>query len=549
MTKISLIQCNSVLGSIEANKQKILSELKKSIENGSDILIFPEMFFSGYQPLDMVKKKAFLEDIFSNLEKLAAEITKYKKCIVLGAPILSDEKIYNACLILKDGMVKIGSKKVHLPNYDVFDEERYFSNSDIISVVILDGITIGFPICEDSWFPDVISSMKEQGAELIVVTNGSPYETGKLQERQRLIEKRCYEAELPIIYLNLVGGQDDVVFDGGSFVCDKKGKIVEQFPQFKEFTKQLIFEKSDRVLRPLPKMSEVKALPQLKQDYEALVLGLRDYVIKSNFKKVVLGLSGGIDSALVAVIAKDALGSENVLCVALPSKFNASSSLADAQALADNLCVDLEVLSLDEMVGVSEAILSPLFVGKERDITEENIQSRLRAVLLMAISNKFGCLLLSTGNKSEIAVGYSTIYGDMAGGFNPLKDVYKSKVYNLCHWRNEMSLNNGNTKPIIPINILTKEPSAELTFNQKDSDSLPDYGELDSILENLIEGDLSVKELIHKGFKKDLVLRVQELIYRSEYKRYQSAPGTKISKRPFALGRRYPLVNQWRDKL
>ena len=549
MTKISLIQCNSVLGSIEANKQKILSELKKSIENGSDILIFPEMFFSGYQPLDMVKKKAFLEDIFSNLEKLAAEITKYKKCIVLGAPILSDEKIYNACLILKDGMVKIGSKKVHLPNYDVFDEERYFSNSDIISVVILDGITIGFPICEDSWFPDVISSMKGQGAELIVVTNGSPYETGKLQERQRLIEKRCYEAELPIIYLNLVGGQDDVVFDGGSFVCDKKGKIVEQFPQFKEFTKQLIFEKSDRVLRPLPKMSEVKALPQLKQDYEALVLGLRDYVIKSNFKKVVLGLSGGIDSALVAVIAKDALGSENVLCVALPSKFNASSSLADAQALADNLCVDLEVLSLDEMVGVSEAILSPLFVGKERDITEENIQSRLRAVLLMAISNKFGCLLLSTGNKSEIAVGYSTIYGDMAGGFNPLKDVYKSKVYNLCHWRNEMSLNNGNTKPIIPINILTKEPSAELAFNQKDTDSLPDYRELDSILENLIEGDLSVKELIHKGFKKDLVLRVQELIYRSEYKRYQSAPGTKISKRPFALGRRYPLVNQWRDKL
>ena len=549
MTKISLIQCNSVLGSIEANKQKILSELKKSIENGSDILIFPEMFFSGYQPLDMVKKKAFLEDIFSNLEKLAAEITKYKKCIVLGAPILSDEKIYNACLILKDGMVKIGSKKVHLPNYDVFDEERYFSNSDIISVVILDGITIGFPICEDSWFPDVISSMKEQGAELIVVTNGSPYETGKLQERQRLIEKRCYEAELPIIYLNLVGGQDDVVFDGGSFVCDKKGKIVEQFPQFKEFTKQLIFEKSGRVLRPLPKMSEVKALSQLNQDYEALVLGLRDYVIKSNFKKVVLGLSGGVDSALVAVIAKDALGSENVLCVALPSKFNASSSLTDAQSLADNLYINLKVLNLDTMVGVSEEILSPLFVGKERDITEENIQSRLRAVLLMAISNKFGYLLLSTGNKSEIAVGYSTIYGDMAGGFNPLKDVYKSKVYNLCHWRNEMSLNNGNTKPIIPINILTKEPSAELAFNQKDTDSLPDYGELDSILENLIEGDLSVKELIHKGFKKDVVLRVQELIYRSEYKRYQSAPGTKISKRPFALGRRYPLVNQWRDKL
>ena len=267
MTKISLIQCNSVLGSIEANKQKILSELKKSRENGSDILIFPEMFFSGYQPLDMVKKKAFLEDIFSNLEKLAAEITKYKKCIVLGAPILSDEKIYNACLILKDGMVKIGSKKVHLPNYDVFDEERYFSNSDIISVVILDGITIGFPICEDSWFPDVISNMKELGAELIVVTNGSPYETGKLDERQRLIEKRCYETEIPIIYLNLVGGQDDVVFDGGSFVCDKKGKIVEQFPQFKEFTKQVAFEKSSRTLSPLPERSEINFLPQINQEH------------------------------------------------------------------------------------------------------------------------------------------------------------------------------------------------------------------------------------------------------------------------------------------
>ena len=489
-----------------------------------------------------------MEDIFRSLEELAAEIKKYKKCVFLGAPILSNEKIYNACLILKDGLVEIGSKKVHLPNYDVFDERRYFSTSDNISVVRLDGITIGFPICEDSWFPDVISNMKEQGAELIVVTNGSPYETGKLQERHRLIKKRCYETELPIIYLNLVGGQDELVFDGGSFVCDKKGKIVEQFPQFKEFTKQLKFEKLSRDVHPFPKKSEIKSLPHLRQDYEALVLGLRDYVIKSKFKKVVLGLSGGVDSALVAVIAKDALGSENVLCVALPSKFNSSASLTDAQALADNLCVKLKVLNLETMVSVSEEVLSPLFVGKERDITEENIQSRLRAVLLMAISNKFGYLLLSTGNKSEVAVGYSTIYGDMAGGFNPLKDVYKTKVYNLCHLRNEMSLNNGNTKEIIPINILTKEPSAELAFNQKDSDSLPDYCELDPILENLIEGDLSVKELIHKGFKKDVVLMVQEMIYRSEYKRYQSAPGTKISKRPFALGRRYPLVNQWRDK-
>ncbi len=277
-------------------------------------------------------------------------------------------------------------------------------------------------------------------------------------------------------------------------------------------------------------------------------MGLRDYVNKSKFEKVVLGLSGGVDSALVAVIAKDALGSENVLTVALPSKFNSSSSLSDARALAENLSIDLKVLNIDTMVDISEKVLAPIFSGKERDITEENIQSRIRAVLLMAISNKLGYLLLSTGNKSEIAVGYSTIYGDMAGGFNPLKDVYKTKVYKLCYWRNELSLNSGSTRQVIPINILTKEPSAELAIDQKDSDSLPEYSELDSILEHLLERDLSVKELINKGFKKDVVLRVQEMIYTSEYKRYQSAPGTKISKRPFALGRRYPLVNQWRDK-
>ena len=548
--KISMAQYNSVLGSITANREKVLLEVEKSVKKGSNILIFPEMFFSGYQPLDLVKKRSFLENVHTNLRELAIDIKETGLNVFLGVPLINKGKVFNSYVSLVNGLVKIGSQKVHLPNYDVFDEQRYFSSSNDINVFKLDNITLGFPICEDAWFPDVISKMKKKGAELIVVTNGSPYETGKLEERQRLIEKRCSEVELPIIYLNLVGGQDDIVFDGGSFVYNKEGKKIEQFPQFKECSKQIVIKKSNAGWDPLPG-SLVKVQSQLSQDYHAIVLGLRDYVIKSNFKRVVLGLSGGIDSALVSVLAVDALGSENVLCVALPSKFNAKASLDDAKALAHNLKVKLEVLNINALVGKSEQILSSIFLDKERDVTEENIQSRLRAVLLMAISNKMGYLLLSTGNKSEIAVGYSTIYGDMAGGVNPLKDVYKTKVFQLSHWRNKNRIdsNDQSLLPVIPNNIINKEPSAELAFDQKDSDSLPEYEELDSILECLIEMDLSVKEVVRKGFAEDTVLKVEKLIYASEYKRYQSAPGTKISRKPFALGRRYPLVNQWRDRV
>ena len=411
----------------------------------------------------------------------------------------------------------------------------------------LGALKIGFPICEDAWFPDIINRLKELGADIIIIPNGSPYESNKLYERQKIIKDRCKESNLSTVYLNLVGGQDDLVFDGGSFICDKSGTIVCQFPQFQEKNLQVTFEKRKNGWSPQPNSIEDIG-SSISQDYNAIVLGLRDYVLKSNFQKVVIGLSGGIDSALVAVMAVDALGSDNVACLGLPSKFNSKSSLDDAKQLSKNLGIKLEFITIQEIIDKVDQHLAPLFKGKSRDVTEENIQSRIRAVLLMAFSNKEKHLLLSTGNKSEIAVGYSTIYGDMAGAYNPLKDVYKTKVYDLCKWRNTTSkTNNFSVKKPIPNNILLKEPSAELAFDQKDTDSLPSYDELDSILECLIEDDLSINEVIQKGFSEKIVSKVKDLLHLSEYKRYQACPGPKISRRPFALGRRIPVVNHWRD--
>ena len=377
----------------------------------------------------------------------------------------------------------------------------------------------------------------------------SPYETNKLVDRQKVIKRRCRETNLPIIYLNLVGGQDDLVFDGGSFVFDSRGANVCQFPQFAEKTEQVIFEERKGVWEPLSG-SLTKIGSDSSQDYSAIVLGLRDYVLKSSFKKVVIGLSGGIDSALVAVMAVDALGSDNVFCLALPSKFNSMESLDDARQLSENLGVTLETIGIQEIMDKTDELLAPLFFEKKRDVTEENIQSRLRAVLLMAFSNKQGHLLLSTGNKSEVAVGYSTIYGDMAGAYNPLKDVYKTKVYELSKWRNNSSeTSDFPVKKPIPTSIILKEPSAELAFDQKDTDSLPSYDELDMILEYLIEDDLGVSEIIKKGYPEKTVLKVKNLLYLSEYKRYQACLGPKISRRPFSLGRRMPVVNHWREQI
>ncbi|MDC3075909.1 NAD+ synthase [Paracoccaceae bacterium] len=544
--KISLVQSNSIVGGIRNNAESILAKAIEAEKKGSDLIVFPEMFLSGYQPLDLVNKRSFLEDIFFQVQNIAQQANSLNIRILIGAPWRLDSKIYNALISIFKGSIKVVSKKFHLPNYDVFDEKRFFVSGNGLDLLELGNIKIGFPICEDAWHSDIIEQLKNLGADIIIIPNGSPYETNKLVDRQKIIKNRCKESNLPIIYLNLVGGQDDIVFDGGSFVLDNEGATVCQFPQFAEKTEQVIFEERESVWRPLSS-SITKIGSDASQDYSAIVLGLRDYVLKSNFQKVVIGLSGGIDSALVAVMAVDALGSDNVACLALPSKFNSMASIDDARRLSENLGITFETIGIQEIMDKTDQILSPLFFGKKRDVTEENIQSRLRAVLLMAFSNKQSHLLLSTGNKSEIAVGYSTIYGDMAGAYNPLKDVYKTKVYKLSKWRNSSSeTSNFSVKKPIPDNILFKEPSAELAFDQKDTDSLPSYDELDMILEHLIEDDLGVNEVIKKGHLEKTVVKVKDLLNLSEYKRYQACLGPKISRRPFSLGRRMPVVNHWR---
>ena len=547
--KISLVQANSTVGGIRSNAKYAMQKATEEEEKGSNLIVFPEMFLSGYQPLDLVKSSSFLEDISFQLREIARATSKLGIRVLIGSPCCSNGKIYNALVSIYEGAIEIMGQKSHLPNYDIFDEKRFFSSSDKLKILDLDIIKIGFPICEDAWHPDIIAKLKEMGADLIIIPNGSPYETNKIRERQKIVAHRCKESNLPIIYLNLIGGQDDVVFDGGSFMFNNVGKLVCQFPQFLERTEQVILEKREKSWVPLEKpLMEIG--PNISQDYKAIVLGLRDYVLKSNFSKVVVGLSGGIDSALVAVMAVDALGPKNVFCLALPSKFNSKTSLEDANKLAINIGIKLEIIKIQEIVDKADELLAPVFEGQSRDVTEENIQSRLRAVLLMAFSNKKKHLLLSTGNKSEIGVGYSTIYGDMAGAYNPLKDVYKTKVYELSNWRNKKSkFNEFSIKGPIPKNILIKDPSAELSFDQKDSDSLPNYDELDTILEFLVEDDLPVQEIIDRGFSEKTVSKVRDLLYLSEYKRYQSCPGPKISRRPFALGRRFPIVNQWKDKL
>ena len=544
--KISLVQSNSIVGGIRNNAEGILAKAIEAEKKASDLIVFPEMFLSGYQPLDLVNKRSFLEDIFFQVQNIAQQANRLNIRILIGAPWRLDSKIYNALISIFKGSIKVVSKKFHLPNYDVFDEKRFFVSEEGLDLLDLGNVKIGFPICEDAWYPDIIGRLKKLGADIIVIPNGSPYETNKLADRQEIIKTRCKESTLPIIYLNLVGGQDDLVFDGGSFILDDKGINVCQFPQFVEKTHQVIFEKTKSTWIPLP-FSFGENGSNTSQDYKAIVLGLRDYVLKSSFKKVVIGLSGGIDSALVAVMAVDALGPDNVVCLALPSKFNSKGSLDDAFQLSENLGISLEIIGIQEIIDKTDQLLSPLFFGKERDVTEENIQSRLRAVLLMAFSNKQSHLLLSTGNKSEIAVGYSTIYGDMAGAYNPLKDVYKTKVYELSKWRNSFSETSAfSVKKPIPDNILFKEPSAELAFDQKDTDSLPSYDELDMILEHLIEDDLGVNEVIKKGHLEKTVVKVKDLLNLSEYKRYQACLGPKISRRPFSLGRRMPVVNHWR---
>jgi len=506
------------------------------------------MFITGYSTQDLVMKPAFYSDAMAQIEALAAECAD-GPTLGIGGPYFEDGRLYNAYHICRGGKVVARQFKHFLPNYDVFDEVRQFRRGAIQGpYAIPDGPRIGSPVCEDSWYEDVCEAMVESGAEIILVPNGSPYYRGKFEKRISAMVSRVVENNVPLVYLNMIGGQDDQAFYGGSFVLNRGGKLAVQMPLFDAAITHVDF---NRTADGWVAAEGEKAIfgDETAQDYRAMVETLRDYMGKTGFKKVLLGLSGGIDSAIVATIAADALGPENVRCVMLPSEYTSQASLDDAQAVVTALGCNYDTVSIaGPRAAVSEA-LAPLFAGLADDLTEENIQSRMRGLLLMAQSNKFGEMLLTTGNKSEVAVGYATIYGDMAGGYNPIKDMYKTRVFETCRWRN------ANHAPwmkapageVIPVAIIDKAPSAELRPDQKDSDSLPPYDILDGILMMLVDGEASVADCVAAGYERDTVKKIEHLLYISEYKRFQSAPGTRLSKHAFWLDRRYPIVNGWRD--
>ncbi len=545
--RLTLAQLNPTVGALDANAQRAREAWITAREAGADMLALPEMFITGYQTQDLVTKPAFAADAMRTIEALAAACAE-GPAIGVGGPWMGNGQLFNAWYVLEHGRVKAVLRKHQLPNKSVFDECRLYVAGDISGPYSVGPLRLGSPICEDAWTADVAEAQAESGAELLLVPNGSPYSRGRFDTRMGHMVARVVETGLPLVYLNMVGGQDDQVFDGASFVLNPGGDLVALLPAFDEAVAHVDFAHGDTGWRAIP-----ATLPRRpddwEQDYRAMVEGTGDYLRKSGFTKALLGLSGGIDSALVAVIAADALGPENVRCVRLPSEYTAPESLEDAADLAARLGCPLQDLPIDDARGAVTQTLAPLFSGHAPDVTEENIQSRLRGLLLMAVSNKFGEMLLTTGNKSEIAVGYATIYGDMNGGYNPIKDLYKTRVFETCRWRN------ANHRPwmrapagiVVPPRIIDKPPSAELAQGQRDEDSLPPYEVLDAILYGLVDRELSVAELVAEGHDRATVKRVEHLLYISEWKRFQSAPGTRLTRRAFWLDRRYPMVNRWRD--
>ena len=546
--QITLAQLNPTVGDLEGNYKVAIEAWEQAQKMGSDLIAFTELFITGYNTQDLIKKPSFFKAAQDQILKLAKNC-KNGPAIAIGGPAYLKGKLYNAYYILADGNVADVIMKHHLPNQNVFDEKRIFDEGEISGPYQIGPIRIGSPICEDAWHSDVSETLSETGAQLLLVPNGSPYYNGKNDVRLNKMVARVVETNLPLIYLNMVGAQDDQVFDGGTFALNRGGSLAIKLPSFEEALEHIVLEETD-IGWNIIKGDLAKVPCDKESDYHAMVMGLRDYCKKSGFEKVVLGLSGGIDSALVAVIASDAIGSANVRSIMLPSPYTSQTSLIDATDLVENLGCKSDTLPINDSLTAIDKTLSNTFEGRKIDLTEENIQSRLRGLLLMAVSNKFGEMLLTTGNKSEVSVGYSTIYGDMAGGFNPIKDLYKTKVFEISKWRNKnhRPWMKGPSGSIIPDSIITKAPTAELRPNQKDSDSLPDYPVLDAILTILVDEDGSTNDCLKAGYNKSDVSKVEKLLYESEYKRFQSAPGTRLSQRAFWLDRRYPIVNKWRDK-
>ncbi|WP_054303162.1 NAD+ synthase [Gemmobacter sp. LW-1] len=545
--RLTLAQLNPVVGDIAGNAAKARSAWAEAKAAGADMLALTEMFITGYQTQDLILKRVFADAAEAAILALAADCAE-GPAIGIGGPARVGDRLHNAWWVLQGGKVVAKVLKHHLPNSDVFDEKRIFSPADVSGPYRIGPIRIGTPICEDAWHPDVAETLAETGAEILLVPNGSPYHRGKPNLRLNLMVARVVETGLPLVYLNMVGGQDDQVFDGSSMVLNPGGALAVQMPQFDTCLTHVDFTRGPEGWRAEPGM--IAEIPRIwEADYRACVMGLQDYMAKTGFRRVVLGLSGGIDSAIVATIAADALGPENVRCVMLPSDYTSEHSLEDAGEVARNLGCRLDTVPIGGAQAAVGEALADLFADTEPGITEENVQSRLRGLMLMALSNKFGEMLLTTGNKSEVAVGYCTIYGDMNGGYNPIKDMYKTRVFETCRWRNDnhRPWMKGPAGAVIPERVITKPPSAELRPDQKDQDSLPPYEVLDAILEGLVDQELSVAEIVAQGYDHATVKRVEHLLYISEYKRFQSAPGVRLTPRAFWLDRRYPIANRFRD--
>lgn len=531
---VALAQLNMLVGDIEGNAQKIITTTREQADAGADLVVFPELALTGYPPEDLLLRPDLMVRVNTQLDLIAQ--VSHKTAVLVGHPWPEDGKLYNALSVYAEGRLLTRYYKQKLPNYGVFDELRYFSAGDKNALLELNGVRLGLLICEDLWFDAPVDALHAAGAEVIVSINASPYDQEKPQVRQRLLEGHCRRTGLPLLYLNQIGGQDELVFDGCSKVFNAQGEMTHRLAAFAEQVEQVQLHKQQDALTITRMAQPAVAQGLLAQTYQALVLAVRDYVTKNGFQGAVLGLSGGIDSALTLAIAVDALGADKVQAVMMPFRYTADISVADAKEEADLLGIEFDIVSIEPMFDAFMQQLAPMFAGTERDTTEENLQARCRGVMLMALSNKRRRLVLTTGNKSEMAVGYATLYGDMAGGFDVLKDVPKTLVFQLSEYRNTLSY-------VIPQRVIDRPPSAELAPDQVDQDSLPPYDILDAILHAYVEQDKSVADLVAMGFEEDVVRKVIRLVDINEYKRRQAAVGPRITARNFGKDRRYPITS------
>ena len=548
--RIAVAQFNPIVGDISGNIRLAQEAREDARRHGADLVLFPELFIAGYPPEDLVLKPAFVEACEKAMREFAATTGDGGPGVIIGLPLKRETGLHNSVVLIDGGEVKAERHKVDLPNYGEFDEKRVFQPGPMPGPVNFRGVRLGLPVCEDIWGElGVCETLAESGAEILLVPNGSPYYRGKVDVRHQIVIRQVIETGLPMLYANFCGGQDELVFDGASFGINADRSLAFQMSQFETQVMVTTWKRrgegwvcADGPMSRIPEREEA--------DYRACMLGLRDYVNKNGFRNVVLGMSGGIDSAICAALAVDALGEERVRCIMLPYRYTSADSFKDAEDCARLLGAHYDILPIEKPVqGFLEA-LSEMFEGTEQGITEENLQSRTRGTILMAISNKFGSMVVTTGNKSEMSVGYATLYGDMNGGFNPIKDLYKMQVYALAAWRNTTLPPTalGPTGLVIPQNIIDKAPSAELRPDQTDQDSLPPYPVLDDILECLVEHEMGVDEIVARGHDRQTVHRIEHLLYIAEYKRRQSAPGVKITRKNFGRDRRYPITNRFRDR-